>query len=372
LSNYINDITEFPKCEVCGEENKRNIITLSLGYNLNVCSLKCSANHPDNKEQKKQTTLKNYGVENPAQSKEIQEKYKSTCIQKFGVDNPSKSNIIKEQKKQTTLLHYGVENPMQSAIIQQISKQTTFNRLGVENASQADSIKEKKKQTSMKHYGILYPIQSTEIKDKMEHTMFDKYGVKNASQSIIIKAKKKATCLQNYGVDHPLKSPKIKEKIKFLYDSGATQEKIYKTKKANNSLGKSKEEDMIYELLLQKYPDAIHHHKDENYPFVCDFFIPSTNTYIELNFTWMHGESPYIGSPEQLDMIKSWSAKSKEINSKGKEKTSYRDAIHIWTERDPMKISYAIKNNLDFLCFYDKQCFLDWFNLSPSSPLSID
>jgi hypothetical protein len=132
--------------------------------------------------------------------------------------------------------------------------------------------------------------------------------------------------------------------------------------KKNNSCGKSKQEDEIYNLLIQKYPDIIRHYKSELYPFICDFYIPELDLYIEYQGYWKHGKEPYIGSNEQKEIIKLWEERSKEINFKGELKEEYSDAIKRWTISDPLKRETAKKNNLNWIEFFNMNEFMNWYN----------
>ncbi|RMD45856.1 MAG: hypothetical protein D6834_03235, partial [Aquificota bacterium] len=77
----LNDIKEIQSCPICGKEvNFRNI---NLGYRKH-CSNLCSNKDKKTQEKKKQTTLKNYGVDNPSKSKEIKEKKRQTYQEKYG------------------------------------------------------------------------------------------------------------------------------------------------------------------------------------------------------------------------------------------------------------------------------------------------
>ncbi len=88
-------------------------------------------------EQKKQTNLERYGVDNPRKSNLIKDKIKQTNLERHGVDNPRKSNIIKEKIKQTNLERYGVDNPRKSNLIKDKIKQTNLERHGVDNPSKS-------------------------------------------------------------------------------------------------------------------------------------------------------------------------------------------------------------------------------------------
>jgi hypothetical protein len=58
--------------------------------------------------------MKNYGVENPSQSKIINDRKIETTMKNYNVSHHFKSDIIKENIKQTCLFKYGVENPSQN------------------------------------------------------------------------------------------------------------------------------------------------------------------------------------------------------------------------------------------------------------------
>ena len=83
----INDIHDFPKCEIDKKPIMCNINNLRDGYNnITVCSKKCRYIKMKNSLQK-------------------------TMIKLYGVDNISKLDSIKIKKEQTTFKNYGVKNP---------------------------------------------------------------------------------------------------------------------------------------------------------------------------------------------------------------------------------------------------------------------
>jgi len=168
-------------------------------------------------------------------------------------------------------------------------------------------------------------------------TYFNKYGVFNNSQ------------LKKWKNNISLKKQEISSKRYF-------------TMKKNGSCGKSKEEDKIYDLLIKKYPNIIRHYKCILYPFICDFYIPELDLYIEYQGYWKHGKEPYIGSNIQKEIIKLWEKRSKEINFKGEFKKEYSDAIKRWSISDPLKRETAKRNNLNWIEFFNMNEFMDWYN----------
>ena len=115
---------------------------------------------------------------------------------------------------------------------------------------------------------------------------------------------------------------------------------------------------------MEKFPDCIHTYKDkERYPFLCDFYIPSLDLFIEINFHWTHGSRPYNpNDPEDLETVRVWETKSKELNYKGKPKDLYKIALKVWTERDVHKRETARSNHLNYLEFFTKEEFLTWYD----------
>ena len=136
------------KC-YCGKETKFK--NLNIGYNK-YCSTKCVSNNIEILNKKKETSLKNYGVDHPQQSYEIREKVKKTNLKKYGCEHSLQSSIIKEKCKKTCLEKFGVENPIQNKKIKNKSKRTCLNKFGVENPGQSSIIKEKIKETSSKNF----------------------------------------------------------------------------------------------------------------------------------------------------------------------------------------------------------------------------
>ena len=132
-----------------------------------------------------------------------------------------------EKRKQTNLDRYGVENIAQSAELNknkvQKIKQTNLDRYGVESSSQRDEVKKKNRETFLNNHpgynspsqlpgvgdNISKAVKSDEIKVKKENTFQDRYGVKYGLQNKEIMQKKLDTTLSRYGT--PYYSNKEKE-----------------------------------------------------------------------------------------------------------------------------------------------------------------
>jgi hypothetical protein len=164
-------------CKNCGRHTK--FISFSKGY-YKYCSPGCASRDNDVKKQKKITTLKHYGVENPSQSKDVILKKKNTLQVKYGDENYNN----RERAKQTCLERYGDEK---------------FNNI------------EKSKQTCLERYGTEYFLSDASVISRINETCKKKYGGRgNASK--ILKNKMKNT----YSVlieDEPVKNCIVSAKM---------------------------------------------------------------------------------------------------------------------------------------------------------------
>jgi G:T-mismatch repair DNA endonuclease (very short patch repair protein) len=198
-------------CVVCGKDT--TFTTLERGYKKH-CSSKCAANDPDKQLKTKNTCLKKYGTENPAQNSEIKQKQADTLQLRYGVPHYSKTNEFKDKWKKTCQEKFGVDNPNQSPEIREKSKRTCIDRYGVDNANKLDSVKKQKTETCMKTHGVLHPMQSEEVKAKSRETSLTKYGTDHHMKSPEFQAKFSEICMKNHGVPYILLSEEVQEKIK--------------------------------------------------------------------------------------------------------------------------------------------------------------
>ena len=247
-------------------------------------------------------------------SKLISNEIQKTCLEKYGVQYILNIPSAKEKCKKTWKAH---------------SDEQTIN------------IVNKRKITSLNKYGVDNKAKLEETKEKMKKTNLKKYNHECAAQGKDQKIKSKITCQKIYGCDYAAQSDVVKNK--------QTQ-----TKKLNNTLNSSKPEDQSFILLKQKYPDVIRQYKSDNYPFVCDFYIPSLYLYIECNYHWTHGGHPY--NPNNINdynKLKLWESKTTKF---------YRNAIITWTCRDVNKRNIAKQNNLNYIEFWNIDELKDWLN----------
>lgn len=86
------------------------------------------------------------------------------------------------------------------------------------------------------------------------------------------------------------------------------------------------------------------YNKDCRYPFHCDFYLPDTDYFIEIQGYWSHGGHPY--DPNNLidnETLSKWIKKSRMGHKQ------YTGAIHVWTETDIKKRTFAKNNSINFL-----------------------
>ena len=143
------------------------------GHGCKLCSHK----------KRKDTCFGIYGVENPAQSKEIKDKIKKTNIERYGVENTFSNKEIQTKIKNTNLERYGVEYVAQNKQVYAKVKKTNLERYGVEYAAQNKEVYDKVKSTNIERYGVENPTQNKEVYDKVKSTNIERYGVECTLQS---------------------------------------------------------------------------------------------------------------------------------------------------------------------------------------------
>ena len=251
-------------------------------------------------------------------TKQVYNNIKKSMIKKYGVEHYSKTDDFSSKVKQTKFQHFGNE---------------TYNN------------RKKAYNTMIKKYGTTTPMLVNEFVKKFKRTNIEKYGVEYPMQNKKIQKKLKEVMIEKYGVDN---SMKMKDIII----------KVYNTKIKNKTSTSSKAEDIIYDMLINFFPDTKRQYKSEKYPFSCDFYIPEIDTYIEYQGFWSHGpygyKEPYNKNNKvHKNIIKLWKQKNTE---------QYNKAIDTWTRRDPLKREIAKKNNLNWIEFFNMKQFNDWYN----------
>jgi hypothetical protein len=273
------------------------------------------------------------------------ERTKEVCLEKYGVTNPFASEEVKEKTKQTMLERYGVEYVGQAEISKQKTKEAFLEKYGVDSYTKTEEFKKfitdnkeviaaKAKATCLEKYGVESVLLVPEVQKKKYETALARYGDGNFTN----REKAKATALANYGTENLATVPEIKAKQQA-------------TKRKNGTFNTSKPEERFYTKLCEKYgsSDVVRQYKDKRYPFLCDFYIKSIDTFIELNISWTHGEHPFDNkNPADLAKLNQW-------REKAKTSKYYENAITTWTLRDPAKIAVARANQLNYILYYKEE-----------------
>lgn len=318
------------KCKNCGTIIQFN---KDHGYK-NFCSFRCSTTYHRQQESVnikiKQTCLRKYGVDSYSKTKDYQMKKRQTCLKKYGVDSYSKTqnwknfwsenkDVIIQKRNETCLKKYGADNYSKT-------QECKFNR-----TLHLNEINNRRRQTYLNNYGVDNPAKVKDVQDKM-----------------------KQTCLEKYGVSSYMQAQEFKEFIK--EHKQEIQNKVYNTKKQNNSFNKSKFEEKAYNLLLTKFTkeDIERQYKSDKYPFACDFYIKSKDLYIECNGHWSHGRMSF--NKENLEhqkILNKWQEKAKKSKF-------FQNAIYTWTDLDVRKLETFKKNKLNYKIFWNLEEVEDW------------
>lgn len=158
------------------------------------------------------------------------------------------------------------------------------------------------------------------------------------------------TCLKKYRKTSFTKTRKFKQKL--LATQQQRKEKEIKTKRERGTLNTSAVESRCYEFLLSLFSstDIKTQYKTIKYPFFCDFYIVSKDTYIECNFHWTHGGQPYNSHDQHChSQLRKWKKHAKTSQF-------YANALNTWTVRDPKKRLTAKQNHLNYIeCWSEEE-----------------
>lgn len=188
-------------------------------------------------------------------------------------------------------------------------------------------------------------IYSAEYLAKLKKSKSDRIVMTNGKQTKRIKKEDYDNYLKagwKIGIDNRLLK---------VYRSEEVNTKRNNTKYKNKSFNTSKDETVFNKFLLKllNQKGFYRQYTEVRYPFSCDFYIPKFDLFIELNHHWTHGSKPYNKEDSFCKkQLATWHKKSKKSNF-------YKNAIEIWTKRDPLKLKTAKENNLNYLVSYNKE-----------------
>lgn len=142
-------------------------------------------------------------------------------------------------------------------------------------------------------------------------------------------------------------------KSKSLEQQKNINNKRHLTRKLNNSYGKSKEEDLLYEYLVQEFGqnNVIRQYTIDNMSFDFKVTRPSLNPkhkgqvieqLIEFNGSYFHNYRPYISCPEH----------EKEYNNLIKQGGMKAHIANVWRYNDVEKYNYCLTHDLNYMAIY--------------------
>ena len=295
INRILYKIESKPKCKICNNYAKYSGIKPLMYYNC--CCQSHTSKYAIMIGQK--TCLKKYGVKYVVQSKEVKEKSKQTCLEKYGVTNGGGSKQALEKIKETNL-----------------------KRRGVEYVFQDKDIREKMRESLIKKYGVDHNLKSKEIQEIIKQTNLKLYGCENPMQNEAIIQK---------GID---------------------------TKRKNHTFNVSKPEEELYLYIKEKIPSVIRQYQDYRYSwsdklnrihhYLCDFYIPELDLFIEFNGFPCHGPHSYNpDSKEDQELVEKW-----KLRYKNGKHPLYKRMINGWTISDVKKRKIAKENNLNYYEFW--------------------
>ena len=357
INRILYKIESKPKCKICNNYAKYSGIKPLMYYNC--CCQSHTSKYAIMIGQK--TCLKKYGVKYVVQSKEVKEKSKQTCLEKYGVTNGGGSKQALEKIKETIKEKYGTEFFYQSNHFKEKSKQTCLEKYGVTNGGGSKQALEKIKETNLKRRGVEYVFQDKDIREKMRESLIKKYGVDHNLKSKEIQEIIKQTNLKLYGCENPMQNEAIIQKG-------------IDTKRKNHTFNVSKPEEELYLYIKEKIPSVIRQYQDYRYSwsdklnrihhYLCDFYIPELDLFIEFNGFPCHGPHPYNSdSKEDQELVEKW-----KLCYKGGKHPLYKRMINGWTISDVKKRKIAKENNLNYYEFWtleEAKKFIDNLKIYP-------
>ena len=189
-------------------------------------------------------------------------------------------------------------------LIAETKRQTFQKRYGVDNGLQSESVQAKVRATNLVRYGAECSFAVPEVKEKIRLSNLERYGVDWHTQSANFKRKAAETWMTKYGVDHPMRADEVKAK----YDFRACWAKAHVSKKQNGTYAASAIENKFYDALCEKYgAEDVERQKSVDAGgkrWFVDFYVKSTDTYIQFDGAYWHGTNRPLEIIEQRNTLR--------------------------------------------------------------------
>lgn len=194
------------------------------------------------------------------------------------------------------------------------------------------------KQMILEKYGYEYTSQIPEVIEKRKNTLLKKYGTTNLYAIDGITDKINKTNRERYGVD-------------WVFQRTDIRDKAYKANM--ETAGSSKQEDSIYNMLVELGYNIERQKRIPNTNWCIDFYLPDYDLYIEYQGSQYHNGRSFLGTKEDLFELEILKKKDEERKSITNESTQYEGIINTWTKRDVEKREWMLSHNYNFLELYD-------------------
>lgn len=344
-----HNITEQPKCKVCGKPAIFRKIT--KGYSR-YCSTECITKDEDIKLAISKKNIENgeergkkvsIAKRNRTREQVLSEIQKSKNTRKILYNNENYVNV--EQTKKTNLIKWKHVCTLHSPFL----KGTYINQLTEEGRKRLSEFKKSQWEDPEYRKNTVEKIRNAQKNLNEDKRMSKLAGYYRWLNSLT----------EDERHEHNINVSKGLKKWASTLTEEQKQHKLdeeYKTKKKNNTFNKSKPEDKLAEYIWTLFPDMKRQYRSTVYPTKCDYYIPCIDTYIELQGSWTHGYHPYGTQEDDKETIKEWKYK----NSIGK--TYYGNAIHTWIISDVKKRNTAKINNLNFYELWPDDNYIEFIN----------
>jgi len=213
------DIVWF-KCDYCGAEFQRQKHSREK-CNKHIQKDSCGAKECKLKK-KEEVSLLLHGETNIFKTNKFKDDMKEKCLKENGVEYYSQTKNNKEKRKKTSRKNWGVDHPMQSSEVRTIQQESCEKVWGVKNISQHPDFKEMQKNGYQEASGFDHPMLNPVSLKKREDTCESTFGKRNYTQTEEYWTNRTKKCLDEKGVLHESQLPenraKAKETMKSRYD----------------------------------------------------------------------------------------------------------------------------------------------------------
>ena len=172
----------------CIHPDCNNLVKLSSKNKWNqYCSASCRGQHNSSKSRNKakETSKKNWGVDNPFQHPDVQKKMTDTMLERYGVEYTLESTELKEKRDETMVSLYGDIHALRVPEIQEKKDNTNIERYGdinIWSGTHAAEFSDTKRLTTLERYGVEFSSQSQVAQDNRIKNTLEKYGKSHTSQ----------------------------------------------------------------------------------------------------------------------------------------------------------------------------------------------